>query len=324
MNFLAAIATLTLALTAAADDCESCVPGKRVAKLCEPHAAAEEAAISEYSTALRAKSPKDRIAALRALAAVTQTHANAPSAKLVKTLAKGLKDDAGSVRLETVKLLRDQHPEAALLALIPLVKPHLKTLKKVKEQRNKIDADIRIRRLETPRRAWSERDQAKEDKDTAELAALDAEREALDEMSNTIAHNLSAYPDGRAITLFKGLLTESPNLEVLEAVGKLGNVDAFELNVKYLPDYVKTWAQLDYMLKRAPASDPEELEKLLAKLRARVDVIHSRLEAIARTAGHTQDLPQVERDLHEQWQAWFKRHKKTLPAKFGRMAMPWD
>lgn len=111
------IAVAQFADTSATDDCGRCRSGKT----CRAHLASDAEAIDELEEDLQSDDPTVRIRALRDVADLRDDHENAPSKAAAKVLAEALEDEKLSVRKVAVQLLvRDQHPEVAIDALVEL------------------------------------------------------------------------------------------------------------------------------------------------------------------------------------------------------------
>ena len=107
-----------LVLAAALDECEACKPKK----LCVEHAEREREVISEREPELESEDPAERTAALRALAALSEDHANAPSKEAARLLSAALEDESLTVRAVAAELLaRGQDPETAVGGLVGLL-----------------------------------------------------------------------------------------------------------------------------------------------------------------------------------------------------------
>jgi hypothetical protein len=110
-------------------------------------------------------------------------------------------------------------------------------------------------------------------------------------------------------------------------------VEAAEILVGRLHLEVELWVLVQRTVDKFPEEMDvgpskkvaETLKKAAEGLKQLVETVHAGLQRIARAAGHEQGLPEYGLEsLGEQWQAWLKRHRKSLPRNLGRMAMPWD
>lgn len=112
---LAALAVAPLSL----QSCPFCATEGRVVRLCEPHSTEERSALARERKRLDSKDPAARIAALEALAALTESHRNAPSERVAVRIASALGDEDFAVRSRAARLLgRPQHALTCLDALV--------------------------------------------------------------------------------------------------------------------------------------------------------------------------------------------------------------
>jgi hypothetical protein len=109
--------TLTATLVASAGDCAQCDAARFVP--CAPHLTEERDAIAAGERAWKDASAEERVEILRQVASSTESHANAPSARVAKFLARGVADGAPDVQRAALEsLLRGQHPEEVVAALV--------------------------------------------------------------------------------------------------------------------------------------------------------------------------------------------------------------
>jgi hypothetical protein len=114
MKLLACGIALVLEAAAFGSDCSQCKPDD----LCAEHQESEKKALDELRGKIRSKDAAERSATLKAVAALTKKHENAPSRAVADTLAIALDDDSFSIRAEAAELLAEgQHPDAAVKAL---------------------------------------------------------------------------------------------------------------------------------------------------------------------------------------------------------------
>ena len=112
------LALLLIVPVSLLDVCDACGKGK----LCKPHAQLETAEIERLRPRLESEEARDRIAALRDIAALTHEHENVPSERVAEILVLALEDRSLRVRDRAVRLLADgQHPEATVVALVDLM-----------------------------------------------------------------------------------------------------------------------------------------------------------------------------------------------------------
>ena len=117
MSTLLVLALLSTALPVGLDDCDRCDPGKT----CRAHKQSDKQAIEALEEDLESEDLSVRIRALRGVADLRDDHENAPSKAAAKVLADALEDDKLAVRKVAVQLLvKDQHPEVAIDALVDL------------------------------------------------------------------------------------------------------------------------------------------------------------------------------------------------------------
>src|SRR5262249_29324300 len=112
------VIAFALALLLSLELCKDCTLSGASARLCPKHSAEETAACSREEKRLRSSEEAERIAAIEALAALTNSHENAPSERVVNRIATALGDKSYKVRERATSLLgRPQHALASLAAL---------------------------------------------------------------------------------------------------------------------------------------------------------------------------------------------------------------
>jgi len=100
--------------------CPECRVDPRRTLLCATHLDEEATSLrEERSIMARSKDRDERIAALERVAALTQSHTNAPSPNVARFLADGLHDDSLTVRRRALALLLDgQHHDETVKGVI--------------------------------------------------------------------------------------------------------------------------------------------------------------------------------------------------------------
>lgn len=218
--------TVCLGFVLAFDTCATCSLEGQDARLCDAHAAEERKVSVRESARLRAKDEAGRIAALDALAALTQPHENAPSAKVVSLIASALDDDSFAVREHATGLLtKPQNAESVLSALAQALSAAEKQRKLLDDALRKARERLRQEHLPDARRTAL----AHEETAAAEnLGALMHWRTALLE-------RLAAIPDDRAVA---AICEHTPRdlgvkgSEVLVRIGSRAAMDAFVAGLK--------------------------------------------------------------------------------------------
>ncbi len=96
-----------------AEDCANCLSDVAGGKLCESHAAAEAAALPALRRKIKSGADREvRVEALRAAAALTHPHQNAPSKDVMDALVLGFADEDVEVRVAAARLAgSSQHPD---------------------------------------------------------------------------------------------------------------------------------------------------------------------------------------------------------------------
>jgi len=98
------------------------------------HSAADRAAITELAAQLSAPDPKTRVAGLRAVAALTASHAGHPSPVVAEALAAALDDVDYDVRRHALRLLLGgQHTETALAAFTSALESVVKEVPRLRK-----------------------------------------------------------------------------------------------------------------------------------------------------------------------------------------------
>lgn len=126
-------------------ECANCVPHVEGAKLCAPHAEQETKALADLEKRLRgSKDAKARIAILEEIAALTASHANAPSKRVVEAIAVAFRDDSGDVRRAAARLARvGQHAETARALLIEAMRTAAKEVDKHQKRLDRFYENIK-------------------------------------------------------------------------------------------------------------------------------------------------------------------------------------
>jgi len=114
--------SLALFLMAAPNECGACSVRAEKVTLCADHTREEQLVLKrERRNFEKADTDEQKVAALRAIAALTEAHTNAPSPAVPKVLAMGLADPSDVVGAETLALFAPpQNPQAALDVLLDL------------------------------------------------------------------------------------------------------------------------------------------------------------------------------------------------------------
>ncbi len=99
--------------------CSTCATTGRDVRLCAAHAAEERAVLGREGLRLGSKDLATQIAALDALAALTEAHANAPSAQVAERIASALDDTSFELQTHAASLLGP--PQHAVISLEALV-----------------------------------------------------------------------------------------------------------------------------------------------------------------------------------------------------------
>jgi hypothetical protein len=187
-------------------DCGDCAPQK----LCANHLSEEQAALKAAAPELKSKDEATRIKALEKIAALKDSHENAPSAAAANALASGLTDASWQVRIATVKLLaKGQDHDTAV------------------EELSKSFTDSRKDGVK-----WMT---------FASRSGMTAEQKTFAEYMKVTAEALAGLKDERAakalIEFLKkatGPMPEEMILPVIQAAGSLGTLPAFEIVVDRL------------------------------------------------------------------------------------------
>ena len=107
------------------DVCDACRRGR----LCRPHAKFEAAEIERLRPDLESDEIRDRIGALREIAALTREHQNVPTREVATILVAALEDRSLRVRDRAIRLLTDgQQPEITVVALVGLLEGFRKNM----------------------------------------------------------------------------------------------------------------------------------------------------------------------------------------------------
>jgi len=205
MAGIPSIALSCICLAFTWDDCKECAPHK----LCAPHEAEEAAALKAAAADLKSKDEAVRKKALEKIAALKDSHENAPSAAAAKALAAGLEDPSWPVRIEAVKLL-------------------------AKGQDRDVAIDAITKSLESSRKdgaKWMT---------FASKSGMTADQKVFAEYLKTTSEALAAMKDdaaGHALIEFlskAGIMPEDMVLPVVQSVGAVGTQEAFELVIEKL------------------------------------------------------------------------------------------
>jgi len=195
------------------ESCSACSTVGRIVKLCEPHAAQERAALTREGTRLGSKDAAARMAALDVLAALTEAHTNAPSARVAERLASALDDGDLGVRSHATSLLGPpQHALVSLDALVDALARIGKEHASLNDEYDELSEKLR-RKLSDKRRVDL----------LADLEACDERRTALVQWRLELVDRLATFPDDRAVDAIlahthRNLLTGGD-----EALVRLGN-----------------------------------------------------------------------------------------------------
>ena len=313
-----------------ADDCSDCVPGARAAKLCPPHLEAEKEGLEACQAVLKKGDAVARLAALRELAALTEAHANAPSPRVAKTLARGLKDEAPGVVLISIELLGDQHPGAAIDAYADFGKDLIKAFEKANKQASSLNHDIRMRELSADGATkGSARKRQREDQQ--ELRDLEEQLGELERIAEALGPRLGALRDDRIARVLVELSEQTWNEPVAAALSRMGTRAAAERLHEDLDTFLFLYGSAERFrdlveedADRFPDTNPEEHRERAAQLERQARAHHDLLTALATEAGLTEGLPEFSSGARKAWDAWYEASHKELPRSVGRMKMPWD
>ncbi len=229
------LATFVLTL-AALDTCASCRMELQASFLCEPHAEAERAALARETRRLAAKEEAERLAALDALAALTEAHTNAPSERVAKRIAQALDDDSLAVRARAVERLgRPQHALVAVDALTEALEDAWKLKREWgKEYKGLVE------------RSTDKLSDAKREKLGAERAALGARIDDLNALHRQLVTRLAEFPDERALDAILANTARNLIFEDGEALARIGTrraLDAFVDGIRIAEDNLASLAR---------------------------------------------------------------------------------
>jgi len=242
------------------DTCSDCSCVGRDVKLCVPHAALERSTLDREGQGMKAKHEAAAIASLEAIAALTQQHSNAPSAKVAETLAAALEHESWSVRQRAAELLGPpQHAEIGLEALV-------RALADTKQHFSRTAAELRA--LDT-KLAGKLPDKRREVLD-AERKACEERKVALAKWRRTLSARLALFPDDRAVDAILASTSRNLVLNSDVALVRLGNKKAvralqesFDNGDKNIADIEKELANRDAARGNRPKTLGEAMEGLV-------------------------------------------------------------
>jgi hypothetical protein len=285
-------------------------------KLCEPHAAAEQAAFTEEGRLLVSKHAVERMKALNALAALTEAHTNAPSARVAKRIASALDDGDMEVRTYALGLLcRPQHARASLDALVD-------ALARTKREQDTLTADCGS--------LWGRLLAKSSEKGRAELGvefwACIERREALGRWRLALLDRLATFPDDRAVEAILEHTHRNLLLGGDEALVQLGSrkairalIESFEgcdRNLDVARKKVEAW-KAGYRGWRTHGSALSE--EALGNLHERY--VRVREGLVTRFAEHGLIAPPAMADTAV-WCAWIEKNLDVFPERLPGLASP--
>ena len=248
---------------------------------------------------LRAEQAEEREAALRAIALTPADEKGVPSRDAAKLLARGLMDEAMSVRVEAVRLLgMAAHREVALLALIDVLE----------------STRTEMGRLSNA----AARGQA--NKDDERIVALIDENVRF---ARGVIEALGHLPDDRSVKTLSNFSEKIPTglrgrfAETLaRSLVRLGTRSAWQEVIRMLPS----------LEARAGRGVPLPLAKAGKKAKTSpLQKVHDVLVGAADVA-ELDRAPEFGDTPAAQWRKWYERHQRRFPARLGRIdpAIPDD
>jgi len=295
-------------------DCATCAVHDDKVLLCADHAREELIAIKRERLRFeKAQTEEEKCAALDALAAITATHANAPSPAVPKALALGLLDSSEVVTAKALALLAPpQNPRACMEALLDARKDldgQWKTAMEAERKRlggNSKKLDKASKDLKDGSASQKELEKALkavlQSGTNKELLPLNRRRQALDRA-------LARYPDERVVRV----LTD--DLALYEArtatLVTLGSRDALDKVARILEDHREFIKTSEPRPDGSVDPEPHPGAELVAAL-----------QALAARHGLA-PVPENELRSSTAWSTWLATNRSTFPAKLpGVGAVP--
>jgi hypothetical protein len=298
---------LALVSSLAPSDCAACAVRENKAVLCADHAREELIAVKRERLCFeKARTDAEKIAALEALAAITDTHANAPSPAIPKALAIGLGDSADQVRRKALSLLLTaQNADASLEVILKarrdlqtrLEKEHSQELKRLKAAQKNLGKVLKD--LDAGRKPDLLNGLLPEKGDFGVWFAF----------AGDLDRSLASFPDERVVAaLDEDLGVYSPAMSVL---AKLGSRGALANVAGVLERYGESVSTETLRKDGTVAPGPHPGAELIAALGA--------LAARHRIAPPIES----ERRSSRAWSAWIEANRAAFPAKLpGVGALP--
>jgi len=301
------LAALLLVLIARPDTCSACLVRDREVVLCPPHAEEDREIVAREVKRLRSREPAEQLAALEAVAALTQAHANAPSPRVARVLAGGLEVAAPEVRKRAAELLGPpQHAPEAMRAL-------LGALGEVDREVAAADEELQRHRKvpeptspKTSQEYWKELDRSLEAK-TLAMKVQDVLHAAL-QWRDVLLERLGSFADDRVVAALarsQAIATTDAGLRSLLA---LGNRAALEALLAALARWQDTPAEASSeVAQQARARRGRLLQQGLADLAAKHGLL---------------PCPEESARPHAAWLAWWKLHADAIPAALPGVRAP--
>ena len=297
------LAVLLLMVLARPDRCEVCAVRDQVAVLCPPHAAEEREVLSRETKRLRSKDEAERLAALEAIAALTRAHENAPSSRVVTTLALGLRSATPAVRSRSAELLGPpQHATEAMRVLLDALGDVDREIAKAWKEALKAIEKMNGRDV-TKMNAKQLKKLAKESGDAGGLLAGMLESQAT---KTVLVTRLAAFRDDRVVAAIVRSEETSVSDEgafTLLALESRGAIEA-------VLDHLGRWEV-------TPVRDSEEARQNHEK---RGQVLKEGLAMLAGRRGLP--VPEVSQGAHLAWSNWWREHVASFPATLPGVRSP--
>lgn len=301
-----------LVLLLALDTCADCTLSGLDTTLCEPHAGEERTAFNRERSHLSSKDPAVRVQALDALAALTTSHANAPSSRVAERIASLLEDDDFAVREHAAALLGPpQHALACLEALTGA----LAGLKREWEPLN-VEADKLSSKLGGK---LSDQKRASLVKD---LQACNEKRKRLSAWRRAMMARLAHFPDDRAVDAI--LVHTHRNLlgggEV--ALVQLGNRSSVGALAESIVASERDLVEAERQLAREESGTVTLARAMKLNAFAEMVVLHAQSLEELRLAFAEHGLTAPEGAETEAWTAWIAEQTSAFPEHLPGLSSP--